>query len=66
MWWLLFWTCDVSLEGEVCHPVLDDWARIWSAVLESKDGRRIKHQMDRFMPKSQVIVARKPGAEAFA
>ena len=60
MWWLLFWTCDVSFEGAVRHPVLDNWARTWSAVLESKDGLRIKHLMDRFMPKNQVIIARKP------
>jgi SAM-dependent methyltransferase len=60
MWWLLFWTCDVPFVGGVRHPVLDNWARTWSAVLASKDGLRIKYLMDRFMPKNQVIVASKP------
>jgi ubiquinone/menaquinone biosynthesis C-methylase UbiE len=62
MWWLMFWTCDVKFEGGVRHPVLDNWARTWSSVLASKDGLRIKHLMDRFMPKNQVIVASKPGS----
>ncbi len=60
VWWLLFWTCDVSFDGGARHPILDNWARTWSGVLESKDGLRIKHLMDRFMPKNQVIVASKP------
>ena len=60
MWWLLFWTCDVDFKDGAHHPILDNWARTWSAVLDSKDGLRIKHLMDRFMPKNQVIVASKP------
>jgi len=59
MWWLLFWTCGVKFEGGVRHPILDNWSRTWSSVLASKDGPRIKHLMDRFMPKNQVIIARK-------
>lgn len=61
MWWLLFWECKVPFEGIPRHPVLDNWARTWAAVLATEGGVKIKHLFDRFMPKNQVIVARKPG-----
>ncbi len=59
MWWLLFWSADVSLEHPH-HPLLDHWAETWTALLDTKDGVRVKRVFDRLMPKSQVIVARKP------
>jgi SAM-dependent methyltransferase len=60
VWWLLFWQCDVPFSRDLRHPILDNWARTWSAVLAGRDGLKTKRLMDRFMPKSQVIVARKP------
>jgi len=59
MWWTLFWTCNVDLSAPQ-HPVLDNWARTWSALLDTPQGWRVKQTLDVFMPKSQVIVARKP------
>lgn len=59
IWWLLFWQCNVPLDAPE-HPVLDNWARTWKALLETKNGLRTKRVLDRFMPKQQVIVARKP------
>ena len=58
MWWLLFWSADVSLDNPR-HPLLDQWIATWTALLNTKDGVRVKHVFDRLMPKSQVIVARK-------
>ncbi len=58
MWWLLFWSTDVSLENP-SHPLLDHWTATWTALLNTKDGVRVKNVFDRLMPKSQVIVARK-------
>jgi SAM-dependent methyltransferase len=63
MWWLLFWECKLDFAGMPRHPVLDNWARTWAAVLATEDGIKVKHLFDRFMPKSQVIVARKPAAD---
>jgi SAM-dependent methyltransferase len=60
MWWLLFWECKVEFEGIPRHPVLDNWARTWAAVLATEGGVKVKHLFDRFMPKNQVIVASKP------
>jgi 2-polyprenyl-3-methyl-5-hydroxy-6-metoxy-1,4-benzoquinol methylase len=60
IWWLLVWQCGLKDMGSPRHPILDNWTRTWAAILESKDGLRIKRVFDRFMPKSQAIIARKP------
>lgn len=59
IWWALYWSVEVDLENPR-HPVLDNWARTWSALVASDKGRVLKEQLDSFLPKSQVIVARKP------
>ena len=61
MWWLLFWECKIDFKGMPRHPVLDNWARTWAAVLATEEGIKVKHLFDRFMPKNQVIIASKPG-----
>jgi 2-polyprenyl-3-methyl-5-hydroxy-6-metoxy-1,4-benzoquinol methylase len=43
------------------NPLMDDWAGLWGRLLNRPEGRAIKEQLDRFMPKSQVLIARKPG-----
>jgi SAM-dependent methyltransferase len=60
MWWLLFWECNLDFTSMPRHPVLDNWSRTWAAVLATEGGLKVKRLLDRFMPKSQVIVARKP------
>jgi len=59
IWWLLFWQTDVPF-GQGRHPSLDAWTKTWSEVLKGKDGAKIKRTFDAFLPKAQVIVARKP------
>lgn len=41
-------------------PMMEHWARAWQSLLDQPDGLLIKQTLDRFMPKSQVIIARKP------
>ena len=60
MWWLFFWQTDIPF-GQGAHPSLEAWTTTWSEVLKGKDGARIKQTFDAFLPKAQVIVARKPG-----
>jgi len=60
VWWLMFWTCQIPLEGDRRHPVLDNWARTWDSVLAAPKGRQFKHLLDATIPKSQLIIARKP------
>jgi SAM-dependent methyltransferase len=59
IWWLLFWPCGVPVEQAAKHPVLNNWARTWASLLGTPNGLKTKLLLDRFLPHSQVIVARK-------
>jgi hypothetical protein len=59
LWWALFWTCDCDLERPR-HPLLRSWEKTWGLLLASRDGPRIKQALDDLLPKSQIIIARKP------
>lgn len=66
IWWAMAWGCEVDAEvdrpwlAEINHPALQRWTEAWHELLKTPEGRRVKAGLDRFMPKSQVIVARKP------
>jgi SAM-dependent methyltransferase len=61
MWWALFWSDrgDGIPFGAPATPVLEHWNKTWAALREAPGGARIKKALDAFMPKSQVIIARK-------
>jgi 2-polyprenyl-3-methyl-5-hydroxy-6-metoxy-1,4-benzoquinol methylase len=59
LWMAFWWQCGVPLSA-AHHPLLDSWARTWSQVLDGRDGRLIKDALDKILPRSQMIVARKP------
>jgi len=60
MWWILFWAGEGELEsGAPGTPVLAHWNKTWAALMKTRQGPRIKQALDEFMPKSQVILARK-------
>ena len=59
MWWCFFWTCKQDL-APPWHPLLDSWTRTWGLLLDTEQGGQIKAVLDSAMPKSQLIVARKP------
>ncbi|HEY7157439.1 MAG TPA: methyltransferase domain-containing protein [Gemmataceae bacterium] len=60
MWWLLFWSDKGGFEfGSPGTPVLSHWNKTWTALLKTPNGPRIKQALDDFMPKSQVVIARK-------
>jgi SAM-dependent methyltransferase len=40
---------------------LDRWAALWVKFTGTPEGLAFKHEMDKLLPKHQVIVARKPG-----
>ena len=60
VWMTMFWSCGVDLAAPH-HPVLDGWARAWNGLLDTEEGRQAKRALDAALPKSQVILARKPG-----
>ncbi|MBK5548901.1 class I SAM-dependent methyltransferase [Pseudomonas sp. TH03] len=41
-------------------PLMESWAQTWQDLLAQPNGLAIKQMLDQFMPKSQVIIARKP------
>ena len=43
-------------------PLMESWAKTWQDLLAQPNGLAIKQMLDQFMPKSQVIIARKPMA----
>ncbi|MBT2338605.1 MULTISPECIES: class I SAM-dependent methyltransferase [Pseudomonas] len=68
---IFFWASEQAagrnIEGAVRdriqapYPALmERWAGVWQDLLTQPDGLAIKQVLDRFMPKSQVIIARKP------
>jgi SAM-dependent methyltransferase len=63
LWFIFFWICNVDF-GAPNHPLLAQWARTWKMLLDMPDAHRVKDALDGFMPKSQIIIARKPGSQA--
>lgn len=59
VWWFFFWACKQDLSPP-WHPLLEQWTTTWNMLLELPDGPRIKQALDKSMPKSQAIIARKP------
>ncbi len=60
VWWMFFWICRVDLSAPH-HPLLESWARTWSALLDTPNSGDVRRALDALLPKSQYIVARKPG-----
>lgn len=59
VWWAFFWVCKKDLAAPD-HPLLNNWARTWAALLKQPGGAQVKQALDNVMPKSQAIIARKP------
>jgi hypothetical protein len=36
------------------------WGRMWNEMLDCPEGREMKEMLDYLVPRSQIIVARKP------
>lgn len=59
VWFALHWHTGVSATvGR--HPVLDLWTATWDTLLDSPGGESAKAALDASLPKSQLIVARRP------
>jgi SAM-dependent methyltransferase len=58
MWWILFWAAEQEF-GEPEAPLLANWTATWHQLMTSAKGDHVRQALDDFMPKSQVIVARK-------
>lgn len=70
-WMFLYWSLakhsGMKMEG-VSHdvvqppypPLLNDWAKLWHQVIKMPEAAPMKQALDQLLPKSQVIIARKP------
>lgn len=45
------------------HPVLQNWSNTWAELMELKGAEKLLASFDQFLPKTQVIIARKCGLE---
>jgi 2-polyprenyl-3-methyl-5-hydroxy-6-metoxy-1,4-benzoquinol methylase len=67
MWMCLYWASATQQEGATLDqikapypPLLDEWAQTWHQLLTLPGGAKVKDKLDGFMPKSQLIIDRKP------
>lgn len=58
MYWVLFWAGKQKF-GQPDNPLLQHWADTWHALITNPNAGHIKKTLDGFMPKSQIVVARK-------
>lgn len=71
VWMCLYWAGDAGANGADAAtrdnikppypPLLNQWADTWRQLISLPEGARIKQVLDSAMPKSQAIIARKPG-----
>ena len=70
-WMFLYWSvakqAGCKLQGtshDVVQPpyppILNDWAKLWHQVIKMPEAAPMKQALDQLLPKSQVIIARKP------
>ncbi|MGX5217399.1 class I SAM-dependent methyltransferase [Pseudomonas segetis] len=71
MWMLMYWTQqkhggepNSGETHDVVHPpysaLVEDWSSLWKRLIDMPEFSPVKQNLDSLMPKSQVIVARKP------
>ncbi len=60
LWWFFFWIGAQPQIAPPWHPVIESWMQTWQLLLDTDRGAELKVALDRALPKSQVVVARKP------
>lgn len=73
MWLAMYWTRTGHL-SEYSHAAIEPetvendeligaWVDVWMSILDRPDGPQIKRALDGLLPKSQLVLARKPRGE---
>ncbi len=67
MWMCLYWASSPAGEGatldqirEPYPPLLNEWANTWHQLMQIPEGDKVIEKLNDLMPKSQIIIARKP------
>jgi len=45
--------------GTSHHPVLQNWSNTWAGLMELEGSKKVLESFDQYLPKAQVIIARK-------
>ncbi|MHB8138225.1 MAG: class I SAM-dependent methyltransferase [Smithellaceae bacterium] len=48
-----------NLIGMAHHPVLQSWSNTWAGLMELNGSEKLMESFDQYLPKAQVIIARK-------
>lgn len=59
MWWLMFW-CDGQPLSQPWSNLLQAWPRLWSDLMKTNNFAALREKLNNAMPKTQIIIARKP------
>lgn len=73
LWMYMYWVCGDAVAGTpeaVSHdcaqppyfPLLDAWTSVWSRLISLPEAEPMRKALDEALPKSQIIIARKPAA----
>lgn len=71
LWMCIYWVCGEAVSGTpeaVSHdcaqppyfPILDDFTSVWGRLLRLPEAEPMRKALDAALPKSQIIIARKP------
>lgn len=60
LWMYFFWASAQPNLSAPWHPLIEQWDKVWSMLLSLPQGGQVKKALDEVLPKSQVIIARKP------
>ncbi|WP_178116636.1 methyltransferase domain-containing protein [Pseudomonas sp. L-22-4S-12] len=72
LWMCMYWVCKEAVADspeKFSHdaaqppyfPLLDDWASVWYRLISLPQAAPMRKALDEALPKSQIIIARKPG-----
>lgn len=70
LWMCFYWVCQRALNAPTTgatldkiqppyHPLLKQWAATWQMFIGMPESTELKSVLDKFLPKSQIIIARK-------
>jgi ubiquinone/menaquinone biosynthesis C-methylase UbiE len=77
LWMMIYWTTGraegLSFEGAThdllgppYSPLLEEWSRLWLKTISLPGGEVLREKLDAALPKTQIILARKPGVSGVA
>lgn len=77
LWMMIYWTTGKadgqSFEGAThdllappYSPLLEEWSQLWLKTISLPGGEMLREKLDAALPKTQIILARKPGVSGAA